>query len=609
MSLLRLRHAARFSGRQPFFVAISVCLLAASGCGTASDGDLSQRSDGAPAEKSSAAESFFQDVTDDLGIDFSRVVHQPADFFMPDVMGSGLAVFDYDNDGRLDLYFIQSGAPPGTASTSETTIDSRNRLFRRTSDGSYRDVTDESGLGDRGYGMGAAVADIDNDGDLDIYVTNYGGDRLYANNGDGTFSDVTSAAGINNPRWGTSVSFFDYNRDGWLDIFVVNYVDYNTSQYCTSLSRTGDDFCSPVHFPKTADRLYRNNGPGPDGNVTFTDVTVESGIAAEQGAGLGIVCADFSEDGFPDVYVANDLGPNFLWINQRDGTFINEAVERGCAFNALGVSEASMGIACGNIDGDGDFDLLVTDLYYEANTLYVNQGQGYFEDATSRSGLSPSSVTFTGFGVVFVDLDNDGDLDAPVANGRVYRGEPSSQAKIDPFWNDYAEINLLSFNDGAGYFDDTTALAGDFTSTPNVARGLAMADLDDDGGVDLVVSGAVGPAKIFRNEVAGRGNWLRVRAIDPRYNRDALGAEIRVETDDVPLLQLVQPCSSYLSSNDSRCHFGLRKASGYRRMEIRWPDGLVEEFPGGEGNRDVTVYRGLGREMIETKPHQRASHP
>ncbi|MEX1228825.1 MAG: CRTAC1 family protein [Planctomycetaceae bacterium] len=558
----------------------------------------------ATSSTSPTGAKFFVDVTAELGVDFARNVARPGDFFFPDVMGSGLAIFDYDNDGDLDLYFIQSGPPPGVTSDSSTgqAIDARNRLFRQEPDGAFRDATDESGLGDDGYGMGVAIGDLDNDGDLDVYVTNYGPDRLYQNNGDGTFTDIIAASGINNPRWGTSASFFDYDRDGWLDLFVVNYVDYNTSQSCTSLSRTGDDFCSPIHFPKTADRLFHNNGPQKEGQVTFTDVTVASGIASELGAGLGIVCADFTEDRYPDVYVANDLGPNFLWVNQQDGTFANEAVERGCAFNALGAPEASMGIALGDCDGDGDFDLFVTDLYYEANTLYLNQGQGYFEDATARSGLGPPSVPFTGFGTAWADLDNDGDLDAPVANRRVYRGELLPNAKLDPFWNDYAEANQLFMNDGAGAFEDRSAAAGDFTAEPNVARGLAIADLDSDGGVDVAIGNGAGKSRIYRNEIPGRGHWLSVRAVDPELKRDAIGAEIRVETSDKTLLQIVQPASSYLSSHDVRCHFGLGASLNYERIEVRWPDGLVEEFPGGEGDRNMAVTRGSGAAIDAPRP-------
>lgn len=545
---------------------------------------------------------FFTDVTEQCGIRFSRVVTETSRYFMPDVMGSGCALFDFDSDGDLDIYLIQSGPNPASDPYHSGVAESRNRLYRQDVGGIFTDATDESGLGDTGYGMGVAVGDVDNDGHPDLYLTNFGPDRLYRNNRNGTFSEISQSAGIGSPGWGTSASFFDYNRDGWLDLFVVNYVDYNPSQKCTNLDNSGPEYCSPVHYSGGVDRLFRNNGVLDDGAVTFTDVTVEAGIATAAGAGLGIVSADFTGDGYPDVYVANDLGPNFLWINQRDGTFSDEGIERGCAVNGLGEPEASMGIAVGDSEGDGDLDLFVTDLRYEANTLYLNQGRGYFEDATARSGLGPDSVPFTAFGTVWMDLENDGDLDLPIANGRVFRDRVLAGADLGAFWNDYAEPNQLYLNDGKGSYREMTAAAGDFAALPNVARGLATGDLDHDGDLDIVLTAAAGSARVYRNDAPDKGHWLLVRAVDPRLRRDAIGAEVYLDSVSGSQLRVVQSCSSYLSSHDVRCHFGLGTSAEYARITVQWPDGLREEFPGGAADRVMVLSRGSGATIPSVLP-------
>jgi len=525
----------------------------------------------------------FTDITVRSKLNFLHNPGVDGSYFMPESIGSGGAFLDYDNDGDLDIYLI-NGARHDTMNGENLPL--KNRLFRQEGDGTFVDVTEPSGLGDTGYGMGVAVGDIDNDGDVDVYVSNYGPDVLYRNNGDETFTDISKAAGIANPHWGCSVVFFDYDLDGFLDIYVTNYVAYDTTAVCTD--RGGRlDYCGPAGFSGTTDVLYRNNGNG-----TFTDVSVASGIAKLSSKGLGVVAADLNGDMYPEVYVANDGEPNFLWINRQDGTFENRALVLGAAVNALGRPEAGMGIAMGDIDNDKDLDLFLTHLRGESNTFYRNSSVHGFQDDTSPTGLAGPSMPLTGFGTGFFDYDHDGDLDLAVVNGRVTRGPLLTDTDPPDYWDHYAEPNLLFENDGRGRFRDVSGLGASFCTDIENSRALAFGDVDNDGDIDLLVTNGGGQARLYRNDVPEKGHWLMIRAFDPNLRRDAVGAEITVVVGEKRLVRLIAPGYSYLCTNDPRAHFGLGASSAVDEILVRWPDGKRETFPGVAADQIITLTKG-----------------
>jgi hypothetical protein len=501
---------------------------------------------------------------------------------MPEIMGAGAALLDYDGDGDLDLYLVNGARHGDVPDSGPPPV---NRLYRREADGTYTDATERSGLGDPGFGMGVAVGDYDNDGDPDIYVANYGPDRLYRNDGDGTFSDASTIAGIDNSRWACSAAFFDADADGDLDLFVANYVRYPKPRVCTS-DAGHDEYCGPLASPPTPDVLYRNDGDG-----TFTDMSVPSGIASAQGRGLGVICEDLDGDTLIDIYVANDGEANFLWINRGDGTFLESAVMAGAAISRSGSPEASMGVAAGDVDGDGDLDLFMSHLVRETNTLYRNDGAGNFDDVTAAAGLAAASLRYTGFGTVFLDIEHDGDLDVAVVNGRVTANTAVAATDDTSPLAPYAEPNLLFLNDGAGRFSDASDTAADLCRPIEVSRGLVAGDLDDDGDLDLVMTNCEGPARVLHNETPKQGHWLIVRALENVGPRDAYGASVTVVAGERRFRRSVNPCSSYASSNDPRAHFGLGAAERYDAVEVRWADGVTEHFDGGPTDRVVTLVR------------------
>jgi enediyne biosynthesis protein E4 len=553
---------------------------------------LSRPATSPPPDEGTGGPAWFADVTADVGLDFVHDAGPVGHFFMPQIMGAGAALFDFDIDGRLDIYLLQSGGPDSG---------STNRLFRQGPDGRFTDVSQGSGLAIAGYCTGVAVGDVNNDGRPDVLVTRFGGLNLFLNDGGGKFTEAGRGAGLNSVLWGTSAAFVDYDRDGWLDLVVVNYVQYDPSVLCHD--RQGRrDYCHPRQFRGSVTLLYRNQGSGVRSQgsgkaVKFEDVTEKAGLSKLAGPGLGVACADFNGDGWPDLFVANDGRPNHLWVNQGNGTFQEEAVGRGLAYDGMGQAPANMGVALGDVDGNGLFDVFVTHLTNETHTLWCQEPRGMFRDRTVRSGLAPPGSRGTGFGTVMADFDHDGAVDVVAVNGRVARGQPVAEETLGQFWSQYAERNQLFAGAGAGRFRDVSSRDRALCGVPGVYRGLACGDVNGDGALALLVTALAGPARLYRNVAPDRGHGLLVRAIDPVLNRDAHGAEVTVRAGGRRWVRWTNPGYSYLCSNDPRAHFGLGTVGQVDAIEVLWPDGTRETFPGGplEKRPELVVLKGSGR--------------
>ncbi|HYX30792.1 MAG TPA: CRTAC1 family protein [Pyrinomonadaceae bacterium] len=538
-----------------------------------------------PTQMARTSGAIFQEVSDQVGLKFQQFNGMTGKLYLPEITGSGVALFDYDNDGDLDVLLVQGNVlEPNTAANSTQfpwhgSEPPRARLFRNdlvvAKDGTrilkFTDVTEKSGIVAAGYGMGAAVGDINNDGWPDLYVTNLGHNQMFLNKGDGTFVDVTNKTGTDDPRWSTSAAFLDYDRDGWLDLMVLNYADFSVTNsptcYANSSAR---DYCTPRVFRPPGNRLFHNKGDG-----TFEDVTAKAGVDKEFGHGLGIVTADFDGDGWPDIYVANDGDPNQLWINQRNCTFRNDALLAGVAVNRDGKAEAGMGVDAGDVDGNGTDDIFITHLMDETNTLYLNLGQGLFEDRTREAGLGMPGRRFTGFGTLFFDYDNDGWLDLLVANGAVQM-LPDLIRQRDPF--PLGQPNQLFHNTGKGSFVEVADQAVPGFQLLAVSRGAAFGDIDNDGDTDVLVTNNNGPAKLFLNQVGNQNHWLGLRLIG-RTGRDMLGARVEiVVSKDKVLWRRARTDGSYLSANDSRVLAGLGSPTRVESVRVHWPDGKSEEW-------------------------------
>lgn len=528
----------------------------------------------------------FTDITDAVGLSFRHQTGDPTGYLLPVTMSGGAAIFDANNDGLLDIYFINAG---DELLTSGKTNSATNALFLQNPDGTFHDATTSSGLGDNGYGMGCTVGDLDNDGDLDVYITNWGNDAIYRNNGDCTFTNVTAGSGITNNNLAISAAMFDYDRDGLLDLYVANYVLLDLNKTCYDKAGR-PEFCGPKSFPGAPDRLYHN-----EGGFRFRNVSQESAIGSVGRAGLGVVCADFTDDGWPDVYVANDGEDNLLWINKHDGTFENLAYPFGAAVNRNGQPEASMGIALADINRDGMLDMLLTHLVNETNTLYLGRGPKIgFDDVTPAARLVAPSLNMTGFGTAFADVDHDGLPDLLVANGAVNR-HLSPLTNQPAFWSDYAEPNQLFRNVGRGSFEDISAKAGAFTTPIEVSRALLAADFDRDGDMDILVTTLDGKPHLYRNNLAtsdaGKA-WLEVQPMLGAENRDAFGAHVTVVTNNERHVQVVAPSVGYASCTVAPLHFGMGHSDTYERIEIIWPDGSHETFPGGHTRESIELRQG-----------------
>ena len=495
---------------------------------------------------------------------------------MPEMMGGGVALVDIDGDERLDLYLVQSGRV-GTRGTG------RNRLYRNRGGGRFEPVPD-AGAEDDGYGMGVAAGDYDSDGDVDLYVTNYGPNVLLRNDGSGRFEDVTAFAGVGDPAWGTAAAFLDLDLDQDLDLFVVNYLHWSPEVeqdcYATAFHIT---YCGPnVYDAPAMDLLYRNNGDG-----TFTDVTFDAGLDAAFGNGLGAVGADFNGDGLTDIFVANDTRVNQLWINQGGLRFTDECLLWGCAVDENGIAKAGMGVAAADVDDDGDSDLLVVNLEKQSDSFFRNEG-AYFTDATRAIGLGAPTMRHTRFGVLLADFDNDGRLDLFEANGKVQLSGPAEG-------DGYAEPNTLfrgTLSDARVRFRELAPVGGTATPLIHTSRGAAVGDIDDDGGLDLVVTNRDAAPYVLMNR-AERGRWVRFTVLD-RHGGHAHVATVAITVAGARLRRDVQPSASYLASSDPRVHFGLGEQAQALDVTVRWPGGMREAFGDFAADATHTLREGSG---------------
>lgn len=536
----------------------------------------------------------FTDITQASGIDFRHAASKTAVKFLPETMAGGVALFDYDGDGRLDVFFT-NGAAMDSEMTSARAPDKRNarfwnRLYRQTAAGTFEDVTIRAGVAGHRYDFGAAAGDFDNDGHIDLYVTGYGGNTLYRNRGDGTFDDVTAAAGVSASGWSSSAAFVDVDHDGRLDLFVCRYLDWTweANVECPSADGSGRAYCHPRLFPAVTSVVFLNNGDG-----TFRDVSRESGIAAHAGKALGVAIDDYDGDGRIDIFVANDSMPQFLFRNRGDGTFTEVAVAAGVAFDEDGRAFAGMGTDFGDYDGDGRPDLIVTTLSLERYALFRNDGPDGFTYTTHVSGVGRATARGSGWGTRLIDYDNDGDLDLFVAQGHVLDTVSLARQGYG-----YEQTPLLLRNDD-GRFTDVSGDMGAPFRTVGAGRGAAFGDLDNDGDLDVVIANLDGPPVVLRND-ASVGQSLLVQLRGTRSNREGIGAVI-VLTDTHGRSQraIASRSSSYQSASDGRVHFGLA-ASPARRLEVRWPSGTVQSVPSLPSHGEILVEE--SREAVDRRP-------
>lgn len=529
-----------------------------------------------PREKASKPAkpiAYFTDVAKEAGLTMMNVFGGVrTKKYIIETTGTGVAIFDYDNDSWPDIFIVNGttleGFPNGKAPT--------NHLYRNNHNGTFTDVTEKAGLAHTGWGQGVCVGDYDNDGWEDLYVTYYGKNVLYHNNGDGTFTDVTDKAGVGGTgkAWGTGCAFVDYDRDGRLDLMVANYVDFDLStapapgERTTCIWKGVPVMCGPQGLPASKNILYHNRGDG-----TFEDVTTKARIDQTTGHyAFSVTTLDFDDDGWPDIFVACDSTPSILYHNNRDGTFTDVAITAGAAFNEDGRSQAGMGSTAADFNGDGRLDIFKTNFSDDTSTLYRNNGDGSFDDITFAAGLG-LNTQYLGWGTMFLDFDNDGWPDLLLVNGHVY-----PEVDGQHLGSNFQEPRILYHNNGNGKFVDISASAGPGITTPISSRGLAVGDLWNDGRMSAVVNNMNAPPSLLVNQVRTKNHWVAFRTIGTKSNRDGIGARIRMKAAGRTFLDEVRSGSSFISNNDMRVHFGLGSVTKIDWVEVRWPSGLVERF-------------------------------
>jgi len=529
----------------------------------------------------------FVDAAEQAGLTLLNVCGGESKDYIVEVNGNGAALFDYDNDGDLDALIVNGSTLPGMRRGGDPMV----ALFRNDGTGRFDDVTGPSEVRARGWGMGACVADYDNDGFQDAYVTAFGPNVLLRNNGDGTFTDSTARAGVGDARWSTNCAFGDYDRDGHLDLYVSNYLTFREGAVPSRGTSSGcsyaglDVMCGPKGLDGEADVLYRNKGDG-----TFTDVTRAAGIVDPGLYGFGVVFSDLDGDGWPDVFVANDSVPNLLFRNNRNGTFSETGLASGLALSGDGKPQAGMGADAADYDGDGRLDIFVTHFSGDYNTLYQNSAAGFFTDVSHQAGVVPRSLSYLGWGTGFGDFDNDGLLDLFVANGHVYPQVDAARGG-----STYRQCNQLFRNAGNGRFREVTEDPGGGLAIEKSSRGAALGDLDNDGDLDVLVINMNDRPTLLRNDTGSGNRWVTVKLVATGGNRDAIGARAWMEQDGRFQIADVRSGGSYLSHNDMRLHFGLGARTAVPPLIVQWPDGAVERFEGLASNAIQTVQQGRGQ--------------
>src|ERR1700690_1337464 len=526
----------------------------------------------------------FVDITRRAGIAFLHENAASSEKYLIETMGSGCAWIDYDQNGLLDLYLVNGAA----TQVLQPAKPPRGALYRNNGDGTFTDVTEKAGVGAEGlFGMGVAVGDYDNDGFPDLLLLGYGRCILYRNNGDGTFADVTAKAGVaNSGKWASSAAWFDYDNDGRLDLVIANYVDWSADEnfWCGEHAPGQRSYCHPDNFHGEAPTLFHNNGDG-----TFTDVSKTSGVGLKAGNGLGVVTFDYDNDGWQDIFIANDSMPNFLFHNNRDGTFREMGYAAGVAVSMDGTQEAGMGTDAADFMGNGRMGLIVTHLDLQLARLYENLGDGTFDDATLRSKIAYATFHSSGFGARFMDYDNDGARDLFIANGHILDN-------IERFRSDvhYAEPKMMFRNAGRGVFENVSAQLGPDFQLPRVSRGAAVGDFDNDGDLDILVNNNGQAPQLLRNDGGNANHWLEILLVGTQSNRDGVGARLKVSAGDLILYDQRKGGMSYQSAQDPRLHFGLGPHSRVDTVEIFWPSGIVTKLAGPDSDRIIAVKEGVG---------------